>query len=134
VAIRDEFKRVHGGRYKFVKRGPVVWAKHDFQAFPFAVCFMFDECDLFPDENGKSVAIVGFELMAAISGNDIDDGLLDEMFFDVRHVIRVASSSIDEESQMPLITRRFRDLNKAVEVSDSDRGVQGLVTNVKIEF
>lgn len=124
-----------GNTYRTAHRGPINWATFDFESSPRAVAILLDECSLFRDKRGFIRAVLSFEVFAQLNDQpeEIDDGLMDELYEDIQQVMRKTQSLTDAAGN-PLIAKLDTQSANAIETHDATRSVQGLVATMQIEF
>lgn len=137
--LKNSWLATRDGAYKYVKRGPVNWAAFDFEKWPRAVAILIDESDIFSrhDEAGTQEMLLSMEIMALLpdeAKEDMDDGLLDEMYRDLRKVLTELFDAKAEDVNMPIAIQQRARSDRAVETHDATMGVQGLIAMIKIDF
>lgn len=134
TAIRKLCATVHNARY-FTKRGPIDWASFPFDRHPFGCAILCDDTTLF---RRIDTAVVTLQLAAklpdyAAKGPEIDDGLADEFYDDVRWVLTELRKQRDERGQ-PVAISIGTESARVVEFHDADLLVQGVLVTIPIDF
>ena len=134
-AIVAAAQGVRGGAYKVI-RGAVNWTGHDFEANPSAVAIVVDEGELDMDQRQYG-ALITLELFAkpkqAGSGlREINDDLMERLFADGLSIIASvqAQRNKDGDGAVIAVLPRLR----WTEVSDADRGVQGIMWQISVKL
>lgn len=126
--MKRECKAARNGRY-FVKRGVINWSSFSFEAHPFAVAIVVDDCS-FANTEGFQEMRVSLEAAARIPDEleqpEIDDPTLDELFEDFEAVIQRVGKKLDPKGDSVLLRFDARTA-KAVEFHDTSLRVQGVV-------
>ena len=121
--------------YRKVHRGPINWTSFNFETYPRAVAILLDEVQLFRITQGFIRATLSMEIMCRLPDQpeEIDDGLMDDLYEDVEQVIKKLSVSVDDEGN-PVIAFINRETANVIETHDATRGVQGLVVLMEVDF
>jgi len=133
-ASMNAFSRLRDGRYS-VHRGGVNWAEYPFGERPYAVAVTVDNASLLRDRGPGLRMTLGFEIFASLpdSPDDLDDSLLDDLYDDVLAVLSFLQQAKDDRGNS-IVTRLDRSVGEAAEAMDADRGVQGLVVTIPVEY
>lgn len=138
---KELWKQQRQTAYRKVKRGPINWALFPFDKFDRAVAILVDESDLFSNPlTGVKTMTMTFEIFAKIreveETDDMDDGLLDEFYDDVRDVVVGMEKATYSDGKTPVILDRKKGAGQslAVEAHDTDLGVQGLIASVRLDY
>lgn len=139
ATVKNNWLATRDSAYKYVKRGPVNWAAFDFEKYPRAVAILIDEADIFSrhEDAGTQQMLLSMEIMAALppeEKEEMDDGLLDQMYRDTRKVLTELFEAKAEDVNMPIAIRQQAGTDRAVETHDATIGVQGLIAMLRIDF
>lgn len=132
--IKNELSKVRLARY-YVRRGPIDWATFDFTKNPFAMSLSLAETT-FMTPDGVNRGIVSIECFARMpelkdKPTEFSDATLDEMLADIEFAIRRSlQTKIKGDNVLFLADGQ----SLAIEVSDAELKVQGVVVDIEVKF
>ena len=131
--VMNSYAKARDGFYKHIRRGAVNWAAVDFQRDQGYVAVSMDENRLFRTKIGLPITL-GIEVFTMMpqEEKDIDDGMMDKLFEDLLDVVMVLDQAVDAQGNA-VVTKIDYGIANAVEASDADKGVQGLIATIPIE-
>lgn len=130
--VKELCKKERGGSYH-VHRGPINWAAFDFTKYPRAISILLDETAFMRDFNP---AILTLEVMTTMpEGGEIDDTKIDEIHDDLESIFQKLLQSRDpDDATAPIVWRLVHNSDNAIEVSDVQLKVQGVIASVRLDY
>lgn len=130
-------KEVHNGRYK-VHRGAVNWAEFNFDKTPYPLAIVVDDRSFLRQFNAATITL---EMMMPFKGNvgdepfgAVQDEAIEELSQDAELIFVKLLNVRHPATRDSLISKVDQTSDSIQEFSDSNRGIQGIVASVSIEY
>lgn len=132
--LKELGRQVRQGSY-FVHRGPLNWAKFNFETYPRALTILVDESNPFaPQFQNMSISFEMFCRMPEEVSKDLtDDSVLDELVEDAQWILSELTRSVNGDGDN-LVLKLDSKTSTALEVHDADLGVQGIIILFNLTF